>query len=244
MCSAVSLIGVGTLWISSDKLPPIPRLRLPPRHPISMLDARLRLFRRASSTIVRVGSVMVVIDTAVTMLVLALLVLVRLVLRMFLILVGFVLGVLLVLVRLVLRMPLIFVGFVFGVLMVLPLVVIPGPIRMMAFDPVMAVFAPPVSIVPDVSVVEIAVVSAPIRMILGPLGMVPIHPGAIVVMPPIGVAPLMTIVVVAPSARAAAELLPGIGMGLQELLKLGMLLTEMAGGNQVGSGRPTFRLLP
>src|SRR5258707_4839749 len=109
---------------------------------------------------------------------------------------------------------------------------------MVACGPVMAVIAPPVAIVPDVSVVEITVVAAPIRMIFGTLGIMPVHPGAIVVMPPVGVAPLMMVIVVAQSARA--ELLPGIGMVLEKLPKLGVLVTEVAVVNQVRIARQVF----
>src|SRR6202166_3128233 len=113
---------------------------------------------------------------------------------------------------------------------------------MATFDPVAMVLVPPATVVPDVGVVEIAIVAAPIGMILNPFGMMPIHPFAVVIMPPVGIAPFMMLVPVAPSARAsghpgsASDFVPDVGMVLKKCAQLGMLITETAVVDKVGIG--------
>ena len=55
-----------------------------------------------------------------------------------------------------------------------------------------------------------------------------------------GISSLSKICVIGPSTRAGAELLPSIGMVLEELAKLGMLFTETAVVNQVRIARQVF----
>src|SRR5216683_5267822 len=121
------------------------------------------------------------------------------------------------------------------VLLLLPLFVLCvllEPVRMMRLDPVASIRSPPIALVPDVAVVPIAVVLAPIGIVRRPFRMLLPEPHAIVLMPPGVVAPLVIAIVLAPAGtrsrhrNARSDRTPDVGMRDQEFTELRMLLAE------------------
>ena len=104
---------------------------------------------------------------------------------------------------------------------------LPDPIGMMSLHPIRILLVPPLSVMPYVLLVVVAVTIAPAWVERDPIRVIVIEPVGIVLMPPIGVAPLVMVVVVTPLCFGRSGRPVFIVQGLPYVRMVGEVLLQL-----------------